>query len=130
MPRRKPPAEDVAPTLPSLRVEVRRGSPNPSHEPRAALQPHSRRIAQAAEGRRPYLQHPGRARAERRLVQCHTDKREGWSSAIAPAVAVGTVAQKFRTGSVQTNWMRIPDMPSMIQVAKNPAATTPPTRSR
>ena len=36
----------------------------------------------------------------------------------------------FRTGSVQTNWMRIPDMPSMIQVATNPAATAPATRNR
>ena len=36
----------------------------------------------------------------------------------------------FRTGSVQTNWMRIPDMPNMIQVATNPAATAPATRNR
>src|SRR6516164_3493486 len=76
-----------------------------------------------AEVRRSYLHHPGRARAVRRLVQCDTDKREGRSSAVAAAVAVGT-------GSVQTNWIRIPDMPSIIQVATNPAATVPPTRNR
>ena len=104
------------------------GSPTKSQEgaPPDALEVRNVEYGEAL----PYLHHPGRARAVRGLVQCHTDKREGWSGAVAPAVAVRTVAQEFRTGSVQTNWMRIPDMPSIIQVATDPAATAPPTRSR
>ena len=32
--------------------------------------------------------------------------------------------------SIQTNWTRIPHIPSMITVATSPAATAPPTMNR
>ena len=40
---------------------------------------------------------------------------------VPPTPGTGeALVTSFRTGSVQTNWMRIPDMPSLIQVATNP----------